>query len=297
MILLLVLSSFYLYISLSLLSVLRPTVTGRLLSTWLTDIFLVGCVAACTLQSAKYGMFFHLIRDNSASLAAACMGRVARLCARWFSTVGFTIGLDDVAPSRTLVEAKQSLLEDGYKRVGSEIALYRKGAMTPHPGCTLEQTLEVRVKRILDDLRNEAGKVCNSLLTPLNKPVVMFNSGAKGALINIAQMVACVGQQNVSGQRIQNGFVSRTLPLFPLNCKDARSRGFVANSFYSGLDPDEFFFHTMSGREGLVDTAVKTAETGYMQRRLMKVRASGICFSFRKKQECLDLKRVLSRCL
>ncbi|KAL8273819.1 hypothetical protein Esti_002293 [Eimeria stiedai] len=231
---------------------------------------LAGCIGKKVLGDAKHGLFFHLIRDNSESLAAACMGRVARLCARWFATYGFTIGIDDVSPSPALVEAKQKLLSEGYAQVDQEIQLFRKGAMQPHPGCTLEQSLEVRVKRILDDLRNEAGKVCNALLKPLNKPVVMFQSGAKGALINIAQMIACVGQQNVSGQRITNGFVSRTLPHFPMDCKDARSRGFVANSFFSGLEPDEFFFHTMSGREGLVDTAVKTAETGYMQRRLMK---------------------------
>jgi DNA-directed RNA polymerase III subunit RPC1 len=48
------------------------------------------------------------------------------------------------------------------------------------------------------------------------------------------------------------------------------AKGFVRNSFYSGLSPSEFLFHAVSGREGLVDTAVKTAETGYMSRRLIK---------------------------
>ena len=74
----------------------------------------------------------------------------------------------------------------------------------------------------------------------------------------------------MGGQRIKDGFVNRTLPHFPKGSKEPKSRGFVANSFYTGLEPPEFFFHTMGGREGLVDTAVKTAETGYMQRRLMK---------------------------
>ena len=83
--------------------------------------------------------------------------------------------------------------------MAEEIQLLKKGALQPHHGCTLEETLEVRVKGILDDLRNEAGKACNAVLHPLNKPLVMFQSGAKGALINIAQMIACVGQQNVSG--------------------------------------------------------------------------------------------------
>jgi DNA-directed RNA polymerase III subunit RPC1 len=83
-------------------------------------------------------------------------------------------------------------------------------------------------------------------------------------------MIACVGQQTVSGKRIPDGFWSRTLPHFQVNDRSADAKGFVSNSFYSGMTPTEFFFHTMGGREGLIDTAVKTAETGYMQRRLMK---------------------------
>merc|ERR1719161_3327974 len=83
-------------------------------------------------------------------------------------------------------------------------------------------------------------------------------------------MMACLGQVAVSGARIKDGFVRRTLPHFLKGAKEPKARGFVENSFFSGLEPTEFFFHTMGGREGLVDTAVKTAETGYMARRLMK---------------------------
>lgn len=101
-------------------------------------------------------------------------------------------------------------------------------------------------------------------------------------------MIACVGQQAIGGKRVPDGFENRALPHFPHFCKQNKfdnyfssfeylparepaAKGFVANSFFTGLTPTEFFFHTMAGREGLVDTAVKTAETGYMQRRLMKV--------------------------
>jgi DNA-directed RNA polymerase III subunit RPC1 len=87
-------------------------------------------------------------------------------------------------------------------------------------------------------------------------------------------MIACVGQQTVNGTRVPNGFVERSLPHFRKKDRSPAAKGFVSNSFFSGLTPTEFFFHTMGGREGLVDTAVKTAETGYMQRRLMKVSAS-----------------------
>jgi DNA-directed RNA polymerase III subunit RPC1 len=103
-----------------------------------------------------------------------------------------------------------------------------------------------------------------------NSPRIMADCGSKGSSINISQMIACVGQQAVSGQRIQNGFVNRTLPHFAPGALAPAAKGFVANSFYSGLTATEFFFHTMGGREGLVDTAVKTAETGYMGRRLVK---------------------------
>ena len=91
-----------------------------------------------------------------------------------------------------------------------------------------------------------------------------------GSVLNVSQMVACVGQQIISGHRVPDGFQDRSLPHFPKKSKEPPSKGFVSNSFYSGLSPTEFLFHAISGREGLVDTAVKTAETGYMQRRLMK---------------------------
>jgi DNA-directed RNA polymerase III subunit RPC1 len=103
-----------------------------------------------------------------------------------------------------------------------------------------------------------------------NAPFNMAQCGAKGSALNISQMISCLGQQSVGGMRIQSGFTNRTLPHFEPHSLSPASRGFVVNSFYSGLIATEFFFHTMGGREGLVDTAVKTSETGYMARRLMK---------------------------
>ena len=116
-----------------------------------------------------------------------------------------------------------------------------------------------------------AGQEAMKALPWYNAPRIMADCGAKGSPLNISQMMACVGQQAVGGLRIQDGFVNRTLPHFAYHSLTPAAKGFVANSFYSGLTATEFFFHTMGGREGLVDTAVKTAETGYMARRLMKV--------------------------
>ena len=98
----------------------------------------------------------------------------------------------------------------------------------------------------------------------------MEDAGSKGNTINICQMIACVGQCAVDGKRIPKHYKNRTLPHFNQFDNNSESRGFVENSFYRGLQPHEFYFHAMGGREGLIDTAVKTSETGYIQRRLIK---------------------------
>ena len=128
------------------------------------------------------------------------------------------------------------------------------------------ETLESLILGELSSIRDKAGKASLVALHKSNAPLTMALCGSKGSFINISQMVACVGQQAINGKRIPNGFEDRALPHFGRHSKIPAAKGFVQNSFYSGLTPTEFFFHTMGGREGLVDTAVKTAETGYMQR-------------------------------
>ena len=99
---------------------------------------------------------------------------------------------------------------------------------------------------------------------------MIVNSGSKGSLINISQMISCLGQTNVEGKRIPYGFDSRTLPHYSKYDDTPNARGFIENSYISGLTAPELFFHAMGGRLGLIDTAVKTSQTGYIQRRLIK---------------------------
>jgi DNA-directed RNA polymerase III subunit RPC1 len=152
----------------------------------------------------------------------------------------------------------------------ANIDLYEKGKLSLRPGCNLLQSLEEILNGILGRLRESAGQEAMKRLVWHNSPRIMAASGSKGSALNISQMMSCVGQQAVGGLRIQDGFVNRTLPHFEHFSLSPSAKGFVANSFYTGLTATEFFFHAMGGREGLVDTAVKTAETGYMARRLMK---------------------------
>lgn len=236
---------------------------------------LSGNLGKKVLGGAKNGLFFRLIRDCGAQSAIDCMSRIAKLTSRWLMNRGFTIGIDDVnseygqGAGRVSVE-KQRITEEKYGAVARYIGQYNSGTLENKPGCNAEQTLEALVNGELGRIRDMVGSMCEEKLAFYNKPRIMATCGSKGSPINLCQMMACVGQQNVGGQRIKDGFVNRTLPHFAKGSREPKARGFVANSFYSGLEPPEFFFHTMGGREGLVDTAVKTAETGYMQRRLMK---------------------------
>ncbi|KAN0004310.1 hypothetical protein ACTFIZ_010482 [Dictyostelium cf. discoideum] len=218
----------------------------------------------------KNSLFHILMRDFSPTIAANCMTRLAKLCARFLGDQGFSIGIPDIKPAEDLDRKKREIIETAYKKCAVFLKDYENGSLQLSSGCTMEQTFEAKMNQTLSQIRDDCGKLCVNDLPNYNSPLIMGLCGSKGSNINIAQMICCVGQQIVNGTRIPNGFTNRTTPHFKHFAKNPKSKGFVSNSFYTGMIPTEFFFHTMGGREGLVDTAVKTAETGYMQRRLMK---------------------------
>lgn len=221
-------------------------------------------------SGSKNSIFYVILRDYGEQYAADSMWRLARLCSLYLMNRGFSIGIGDVTPSQGLLDAKERLLSDGYRKCDEYINLCESGNLQCLPGCSAEETLESNILKELSVIRDRAGNACLNELPKTNSPLIMALSGSKGSFINISQMIACVGQQAIRGHRVPNGFENRSLPHFQKHSKSPAAKGFVSNSFYSGLTPTEFFFHTMAGREGLVDTAVKTAETGYMQRRLVK---------------------------
>uniref|UniRef100_V5GVE1 DNA-directed RNA polymerase subunit n=1 Tax=Ixodes ricinus TaxID=34613 RepID=V5GVE1_IXORI len=221
-------------------------------------------------SGSKNNIFYILLRDYGDQYAADAMWRLARIASFYMQNRGFSIGIGDVTPGAGLLKAKHDLVSEGYARCEEYIQQLKCGKLQAQPGCNEEETLEAVSLKELSVVRDHAGKACLRELHKTNSPLIMAVCGSKGSFINISQMIACVGQQAISGHRVPNGFEDRSLPHFERNDRTPQARGFVEDSFYSGLTPTEFFFHTMGGREGLVDTAVKTAETGYMQRRLVK---------------------------
>lgn len=218
----------------------------------------------------KHSLFGVILRDHGPDAAIGAMNRLAKTCSRWLSNYGFSLGINDVMPGLELQRTKEEKVQRAYEQCIDLIEKAKRGKLENLPGCNQEQTLESKISGVLSGVRSDVGEICMTELSRYNAALLMTVCGSKGSKINVAQMVACVGQQIISGSRVPNGFQDRSLPHFPKKSKDPPSKGFVRNSFFSGLDPTEFLFHAISGREGLVDTAVKTAETGYMQRRLMK---------------------------
>jgi DNA-directed RNA polymerase subunit A' len=137
------------------------------------------------------------------------------------------------------------------------------------PGRSLEETLEVEIMKVLGKARDTAGQIAGRHLGLENSAVIMAKSGARGSMLNLSQMAGAIGQQAVRGERLSRGYWNRTLPHFKKGDLGSEARGFVRNCYKSGLSPAEYFFHSMGGREGLVDTAVRTSRSGYMQRRLI----------------------------
>jgi DNA-directed RNA polymerase III subunit RPC1 len=218
----------------------------------------------------KNSVFYILYRDFGPDAAAQGMNRLSKLCARWLGNQGFTVGISDVTPPTVLIKEKADMIAKVFDECTQFVRDSKAGKLKRKAGLDDAGTLEAEQVRVLSTVRTNIAGILTSQLSKRNTPMVMAISGSKGSNINVTQMAALLGQQDIEGKRVPDGFQDRTLPHFGKHERSPPSKGFVSNSFFSGLLPYEFIFHGMGGRVGLVDTAVKTAETGYMSRRLMK---------------------------
>jgi DNA-directed RNA polymerase II subunit RPB1 len=183
---------------------------------------------------------------------------------------GFSVGISDLIADMGTKESMSKTIQEKKSEVEGIMLQLHQDLFDNNTGKSNQAEFEDRVFGKLNKALDLAGEAGQGSLATENRMTAMVRAGSKGGPINIAQMIACVGQQSIEGKRIPNGFEDRTLPHFKKYDDGAEARGFVANSFIAGLTPTEFYFHAMSGREGLIDTAVKTADTGYIQRQLVK---------------------------
>ncbi|OIV94865.1 hypothetical protein TanjilG_22062 [Lupinus angustifolius] len=238
---------------------------------------LTGTLCKKTL-GASAGSLIHVIWEEVGPDAARkFLGHTQWLVNYWLLQQAFSIGIGDTIADASTMEVINQTISQAKEKVKQLIREAQEKKLEAEPGRTMMDSFENRVNQTLNRARDDAGNSAQKSLSESNNLKAMVTAGSKGSFINISQMTACVGQQNVEGKRIPYGFIDRTLPHFTKDDYGPESRGFVENSYLRGLTPQEFFFHAMGGREGLIDTAVKTSETGYIQRRLVKAMEDIMC--------------------
>ncbi len=233
-----------------------------------------GQLLAGTIDEKSVGAFKGKILDKVSRDYGADAGRIfletsSKMALAAIMITGFSTSIDDEdIPEEAKIQILEQLRQ-AIEKVGGYVEAYREGTLEAMPGRSLEETLEVEAMRILGKARDGAGQIAGRYLGLENSAVIMAKSGARGSMLNLSQMAGCIGQQAVRGERISRGYHHRTLPHFHKYDLGADAKGFVTSSYKVGLAPTEYFFHSMGGREGLVDTAVRTSRSGYMQRRLI----------------------------
>ena len=183
---------------------------------------------------------------------------------------GFSVGISDLIADEETKKKIDSDIQETKKKVEQLILQVHLDLFDNNTGKTNQQEFEDQIFGILNQATTDAGKTGQQSLSSENRLLAMVRSGSKGEPLNVAQMMACLGQTAIEGKRVPYGFTDRTLPHYKKYDDSSEARGFIESSFIRGLTPQQFFFHAMSGREGLIDTAVKTADTGYIQRQLIK---------------------------
>lgn len=235
---------------------------------------LSGILCKKTLGASEGSLMHVVYLEEGYEKAAQFYSNIQLVVNQWLLIGGHSVGVSDMVAEAMIYNDVRDLIAKAKETIANITEDLHCGKMTKLTGCTLRQTYENKVNFLLNDARDKAGKLVQENLSKSNQFKIMVAAGSKGDSNNISQIIACVGQQNVEGKRIPFGYANRTAPHFVIFDHGPESRGFVENSYLAGLNSSEFFFHAMAGREGIIDTAIKTSETGYIQRRLIKAMES-----------------------
>ena len=230
---------------------------------------LQGTIDENSIGAFKGRILDRVIRDHGMDAGRAFIDNATRLGISVATLFGFTTSIEDEDIPDEAQHKIAEGLDDAMNQIRKLVKAFEQGELESLPGRSIEETLEMEIMRVTGKARDMAGEIAGEHLGLENSAVIMAKSGARGSMLNLSQMSGLVGQQAVRGERISRGYQYRTLPHFKKGDLGASAKGFVGSSYKKGLNPTEYFFHSMGGREGLVDTAVRTSRSGYMQRRLI----------------------------
>ncbi len=194
---------------------------------------------------------------------------ITKIISHTMMRFGFSISLDNLDTDQKTQDNIQKGIDEQLKEIDKLIEIYKKGEIEVSPGRSQEETLEDLIMIELWKITNKTQEIIDKNVDETNTAIVMARTGARGSIQNLAYMSGLVGQETIRGRRIFRGYTGRTLSHFKKGDLSPASHGFVRSSFQKGIDPIEFFFEVMKGREGIMDSSLKTRVSGYMQRRLV----------------------------
>jgi DNA-directed RNA polymerase II subunit RPB1 len=232
--------------------------------------FYRGQLDKSTLGGGSKSIIQRVCNDFGNMHASDFIDNLQNIVTEYMKTSSYSVGVSDlIADSNTNNKIIEILTS---KKIEAKSILQQVhiGVFENNSGKTNEEEFEAKMDAVVKQASAETGRTGLKSLDKNNRFITMVSAGSKGSELNITQMISCVGQQNVDGKRIPYGFENRTLPHFTKYDDGLEARGFVESSYINGLSPSELFFHAMGGRIGLIDTAVKTSQTGYIQRRIIK---------------------------
>tara|TARA_B100000768_G_C11282417_1_gene379433 strand:+ start:23 stop:4525 length:4503 start_codon:yes stop_codon:yes gene_type:complete len=229
-----------------------------------------GQMEKSVLGGGSKGLLQRICNDYGNMTSSDFIDDLQNIVTEYMKTTSFSVGISDLIADQATNDEISRIITTTKRKVHDLIDQSHIGIFINESGKTNEEEFETKIKNITSTCENDAGKIGRDSIGEDNRFSIMVNAGSKGSELNMMMMISCVGQQNVDGKRIPYGFDNRTLPHFNKFDDTPIARGFVENSYISGLSPEELFFHAMGGRVGLIDTAVKTSQTGYIQRRLIK---------------------------
>jgi DNA-directed RNA polymerase beta' subunit len=199
-----------------------------------------------------------IFNDYGPEMTVDFLDSLQAMIANYLMNSGFSVGISDlIADEETNAQIIKKVRELT-SSIEDQILQLHTGLFENSSGRSNQEEFEAKIMGTLNKAVGEAGKIGLQSLSSDNRMTNMVKAGSKGSEHNVSQMVAVLGQQGIEGKRVPNGLQHRTLPHFKRFDDSAQARGFISSSFIKGLQPHEFFFHAMAGREGLIDTAVKS---------------------------------------
>ncbi|MEK6855808.1 MAG: hypothetical protein AABX66_01475, partial [Nanoarchaeota archaeon] len=227
-------------------------------------------ITGATSFGTEDGIMVKMIdKEFGREAAIDSLNKAFLLGTAYLSRKGYTLSIEDLNVTDKVKKATDEIIAQAEKKTQDIIKEYESGSLALLHGKNAEESREIKILQVLNEVRTETGKVVKATFSADSNVNSMITSGAAGSMLNITEIACCVGQQSLWSKRINFGYTGRTLSFFKQGDWTAEAHGFIKSSFMKGLKPSEFFFGAITGRDGLMDTALRTPKSGYLYRRLV----------------------------